>query len=143
MSGFPGLIMNEVGFALMGSFMIAFVILFFSLLLRRKLLGLIAAWLIASLFGPLQQQTFYEIVIGIIATGVIVAVAGRLGILGVTALLIFANIANRPITTDLSAWYASEFVLYAIVLIALALFGFYTSTAGQKLWQGKLLGDEV
>jgi hypothetical protein len=31
--------------------------------------------------------------------------------------------------------------LYTLFLTALAIFGFYTSTAGQKLWQGKLLGD--
>ena len=73
--------------------------------------------------------------------GPAIAISTKADLATISALMFF-DILNRPATTELSAWYASEFVLYAIVLIGLAFFGFYTSTAEQKLWQGKLLGDE-
>jgi hypothetical protein len=39
-------------------------------------------------------------------------------------------------------WYTGSFGAWALTLLVLAIFGFYTSTAGYKLWHGKLLGDE-
>jgi hypothetical protein len=38
-----------------------------------------------------------------------------------------------PSTTDLSAWYATPFLLQFALLILIALFAFRTSLAGQKL----------
>jgi hypothetical protein len=42
-----------------------------------------------------------------------------------------------PITSDLSAWYAGDFILAVIVALALVVFGFYTSLAGQPLFRGR------
>jgi hypothetical protein len=46
-----------------------------------------------------------------------------------------------PITSDFSAWYAADYVLAAIISIALAAFGFYTSLAGEPLFRGARLDD--
>lgn len=45
------------------------------------------------------------------------------------------------ITTNLSARYASNGLLAAGVLLALALYAFHTALDGQKLFSGKLLEE--
>jgi hypothetical protein len=47
----------------------------------------------------------------------------------------------HPITSDLSAWYAGDFVLVLIISLALVGFAFYTSLAGQPLFRGALPDD--
>jgi hypothetical protein len=40
-----------------------------------------------------------------------------------------------PITLDTSAWYFGSVLFPLLTVVALALWGFYTSLAGQKLWK--------
>jgi len=47
---------------------------------------------------------------------------------------------NVPLTVDFSAWYLSSVLLPLLSIIALAVWGFYNSLAGRKLWQGELFG---
>ena len=42
---------------------------------------------------------------------------------------------NVPLTLDFSACYASSSLLPLLRVAALAIWGFYNSLAGQKLWQ--------
>jgi serine/threonine-protein kinase len=143
MSGFPDMFLDKLTESIFVAFLLSFLILFLGLLLRRKWLGVVAVWLMltgAFIFGGINQSAL-EIVSSCLVGSIFVLTTARFGVLAMISLWIFSDIANRPITTELSAWYASEFVLYAIVLIGLAAFGFFTSTAGQKLWQGNLLGD--
>ncbi len=143
--GFPDMFFDKITEALITTFIVSFLILFLGLLLRRKWLGVAAVLLInvsiSIASGFANNQSPIEVVANtVVVSGAVLATA-RFGVVAMISLLLFADIMNRPVTTELSAWYASEFVLYTIVLFGLAIFGFYTSTAGQKLWQGKLLGD--
>lgn len=54
---------------------------------------------------------------------------------------LFAGLGRLPITTNFTAWYASGFVMYLALLVALAVYGFYTSLAGQKPFGGKFLEE--
>lgn len=141
--GFPDLLFDKLSESLIAAFILSFLILFFSLLLRRKWLGVAAIWLlllVVNIFGS-QTQSTLELVAGGLVLSTFVLVAARFGVLAMISLWVFLDIINRPITTELSAWYATEFILYAVLLIGLAIFGFYTSTAGQKLWTGKLFEE--
>ena len=144
-SGFPDLLFDRVTEILITVFIFSFLILFLGLLLRRKWLGVAAVWLVMMVlsiwFGIIQNQPTIEIIGVCVVASSIVFLTARFGVVSAISMFMFLDVTNRPVTTELSAWYASEFVLYAIVLIGLAIYGFYTSTAGQKLWQGKLLGD--
>ena len=144
-SGFPALLMHEVSNSLLTAFVISFMILFMGLLLRRKNLGVAAVcliWSVVSIATSLaNNQDAYGIAVTILGLNLFLLVPARFGVLALVSMFMFSNFYHRPLTTDLTAWYASEFVLYTLFLTALAIFGFYTSTAGQKLWQGKLLGD--
>jgi hypothetical protein len=69
---------------------------------------------------------------------VMLAVSIALSRFGVLAAVVFAyalaTIGEFPLTTNWSAWYA-PFALFGMsTLVALALFGFITTTAGRQPW---------
>ena len=142
--GFPDLLADKITESVIAAFMLSFLILFAGLLLRRKLLGAVVIWLIFAglVTAAAVNASVIEGVASLIFVTAVVSIAERFGVLATISWLMFIDIGNRPVTTALSAWYASEFVLYALVLIGLAVFGFYTSTAGSKMFGGRsLLGD--
>ena len=44
-----------------------------------------------------------------------------------------------PVTSSLASWYAGSSAFVLASVLVLALWGFYTSLAGQRLWKGDLL----
>jgi hypothetical protein len=48
---------------------------------------------------------------------------------------------HNPITANFSSWYFGNTILSAVVILGLAIYGFYTSLAGQKIFEAKLLKD--
>ena len=144
--GFLPLLINQVTASLIQSFMVVFLLLFLTMLLRKTILGVFAGWLILgsvfTLFSasgtPFISWPFYTAV----ATLFVVAGA-RFGPVTLISTLIFLHLAIFfPITTELTAWYAGDFVLDLIFLLALAFYGFYTSLAGQPLFSGGLLKED-
>ena len=126
--------------------MVVFLLLFLTMLLRKTILGVIAGWLILgsvfTLFAatgtPSISWPFYTAV----ATLFVVAGA-RFGPVTLISTLVFLHLAIFfPITTELTAWYAGDFILDLIFLLALAFYGFYTSLAGQPLFSGGLLKED-
>ena len=66
----------------------------------------------------------------------------RYGLLALSAALFFVHLfVFYPVTSDFRAWYASDFVIGAVLCVALAAFACYTSMAGQSIFSGKLLED--
>jgi uncharacterized protein (DUF983 family) len=47
-------------------------------------------------------------------------------------------LSSVPFTLDFSAWYLSSVWLPLLAIAALAVWGFYNSLAGQKLWKTEL-----
>ena len=74
--------------------------------------------------------------------GLVRLTTARLGLLAiVTWLLFFLLSFFYPLTTDFSAWYAGSAIFSLSVIAGLAIYGFYTSLAGQSVFQGKLLNE--
>ena len=71
----------------------------------------------------------------------IIAPLWRFGLLATVSFALFAAVSAFPITTEFTAWYATGFVLYLVVMVALAVYGFYTSLASQPLFGGKLFEE--
>ena len=46
-----------------------------------------------------------------------------------------------PVTSDFTAWYATDFVIALVICLAITIYGFYTSLAGQPMFSEKLLQD--
>ncbi|HEX8922806.1 MAG TPA: hypothetical protein VF766_15125, partial [Pyrinomonadaceae bacterium] len=132
----------------MSSFIIAFVLLFVLVLLllvvRRKWLACVVTWMILAVvlnlaFGdvPAVSRPF-----ALIAALILVGGLYRFGLLATIAgEFIFHSWVFFPITTNLSAWWAADFIPVLIVYAALVVYAFYTSLAGQPLLRGKLLED--
>lgn len=66
----------------------------------------------------------------------------RYGLLTLISAIFFSHLAVfYPITTELTAWYATDFTIALVICLALAAYGFYTSLGGEKLLSGKLLEE--
>ena len=144
--GFPVLFLTQIGSSLIFAFTVAFLILFFSLLLRRKSFGIVAVGILIFVFqlsGDFAADNPWSGMIqAAVFAGVLVLTAARFGVLATVAMFVFVHlIAFYPFTTELSAWYATDFLLCAIILLIVTVYGFYTSLAGQPLFKGKLIED--
>ena len=64
----------------------------------------------------------------------------RFGLITLAVAIFTANVLlNFPFTLDASIWYASSAFAVLLSFVALAVWGFYTSLAGQRLWKEELL----
>jgi hypothetical protein len=77
----------------------------------------------------------------LIAASSVFAVA-RFGLLAMVAwsLFFFLSFAH-PLTTNFSIWYAGNTIFSLLIIGGLSIYGFYTSLAGQWVFQSKLLED--
>ncbi len=140
--GFPEMFLNSIAYALVVAFMISFLILFTGLLVRRKWLGATIPWVLAMIVSVTGGfETWNETIADMLFWTMPLVVAFRFGVLALLASLLLASIQVAAVSTDLSVWYAGNFLLLYGAILGLTVFGFVTSTAGQKLWHGKLLGD--
>ena len=122
-----------------------FIVFLTCMLVRRDWF---AAFLLISLWVAINVLRLFDIIpmsivvfIGLQTGLVYFLVARRYGLLALT-LMGFSNVlAALPLTTNLSAWYASNAYLVAGVLLALAVYAFRTSLGGQKVFTGKLLEE--
>jgi serine/threonine-protein kinase len=144
--GFPVMFLTQISSSLIFAFMASFLVLFFGLLLRRKSLGYAAVWLVLFFFqlaGDIASGTQTSGMIQwVLFPTALVLTAARFGVLATVAMFVFIHLfVFYPFTTELSAWYATDFLLCAASLLILAIYGFYTSLAGQPLFKGKLLEE--
>ena len=120
-----------------------FLLLLFVVLLRREWLGLGVLWALMTLFGTLVGNPgISELPEAAVGAAVTLFLLYRYGLLAlVSGMFVLHLWVFYPMTTELQAWYAFDFVIGAIICLALAGFGFYTSLAGQSVFSGKLLKD--
>jgi serine/threonine-protein kinase len=143
---FPVLLTNQLVASLVQGFMVVFLILFFTVLFRNRRSGVAAAWLLIFAFSALGAVTAKHplsgLAISMLFPSILVFTAARFGVLAVTSTIVaYHLVVFYPITTELTAWYAADYVLCVIFLLALAFFAFRQSLAGQPIFQGKLLGE--
>jgi serine/threonine-protein kinase len=115
-------------------------LLLLSLPLKRDWLASAALWLLFmlpellsfandSLLGLLARATMWALV---------VLVVSRLGLLAMASVQFFFFMGVfYPYTTDFSSWYAGGTIFALVVCAGFALYGFYTSTAGQPFFRGE------
>jgi hypothetical protein len=77
----------------------------------------------------------------LISTITIVGIA-RFGLLAMISRSLFFDLSfHNAITSDFSSWYFGNTIFAAVVLFGLAIYGFYISVAGQKVFQRTLLEE--
>jgi len=78
-----------------------------------------------------------QVIFNCLYASIVLLVLIRFGILALTMALCTENLLFfSPLTTHLSAWYAAPTFIVLFVVLAAAIFGFYTSTAGKPLFAG-------
>jgi len=118
-------------------------LLLFVWILRRERLALIPLWLlILALSMLVMQASLMMIPLVALYSIIFIFVLYRYGLLA----LAFALFVNHlwvffPLTSDFTAWYATDFVISLVICIALAVYGFYTSLGGQPVFKGGLLQE--
>jgi serine/threonine-protein kinase len=121
----------------------------FFLVLRREwlawgvvyLFGLVG-WMLPHL-GPSPAGNVLTFLWAGLSTGLWIFALYRFGLLATAAALFCSELlALVPLTADLSAWYAYQGVLMALVVLGLAVYAYFTATRGQRLFREGFFGDE-
>jgi serine/threonine-protein kinase len=120
-----------------------FLLLLFSILLRREWIAVGLLWLLFTVIGALTgEHPAIDWAFAAASSAAILFVLLRYGLLTMVAMQFFLfTFVFYPITTDFSAWYAGSSIFAVAVALALMAYGFYTSLAGQKLFSGDLIGE--
>ena len=129
--------------ALFLSSIVLFLLLLFVVILRRERLALVVLWIVLTVFAMLvAQSNLTGLPIAMLGSTCTLFILYRFGLLALCATTFFAHLwVFYPMTTDFGAWYAFDFLLGATLCLVLAVYGFYTSLAGQSVFGGKLLDD--
>jgi serine/threonine protein kinase len=129
---------------------VASVLLFFWLFLLRVLLR--RPWLAVSLASlllavPQNMQAFayrpfFAVPAIILLTACAVFLCNRFGLVSTTAAMFaYVFLGGFPLTPNFSAWYFGIGLIGPLMVLALGVYGFYTSLGGQPLFTGKLLEE--
>jgi serine/threonine protein kinase len=123
------------------SFAFLFLLLLFFVVLRREVLAAVALFLLVAALIALNLGAAglpFVLIFALLEVGVLY----RYGLLAMVATHFIVHLwVFYPVTTELGAWYATDFVLALIIVIAVVIHGFFRSLAGQSVFAGKLLAD--
>jgi hypothetical protein len=135
---------NQLSTPLLNAFVFLFLVLLLAMIVRRDWLGFLFGWLTFTAgLAFLGGNTLFSWTGGSVSAGLFTLVLYRHGLLALMVSLLFLHIYIMfPVTSHLTAWYATGFVLDLILMMALACYAFYTSLAGQPVFSGKLLQDD-
>jgi hypothetical protein len=108
-------------------------------LLAASAICLVITSLLSLILGAQISTIPFALAVGVVMVGVLY----RFGLLALVSTVLFYFLpVFFPQTSEVTAWYATDFTLAATVMIALAALGAYTALAGQSIFKGGLLGDQ-
>src|SRR4030095_16746265 len=95
-------------------------------------------WLLLTIVNVLIGGVPFELIFfSGVAALLVVFVLYRYGLLTAVSAFFAAHLwVFFPMTTELTAWYASDFALALVICVALAGYGFYTSLSQEPLVPG-------
>jgi hypothetical protein len=123
-----------------------FLIFLFYAIVRRERIAFGLAWLFFSsvmilIFGVGEGSPWTWIMAPLVALAIVITIS-RFGLLAMMVFHVsFLVSFSTPMTADLSKPYASITAFHLVLLLALAIYGFKTSLAGQKIFRSLLPGD--
>ncbi len=134
---------SQITAGLFLAFFAFFMLLLFVVILRRERLALIPLWLlILALSALVTQANLMMVPLVALDAFILVFVLYRYGLLALAFALFVSHLwVFFPVTSDFTAWYATDFTISLVICIALAGYGFYTSLGGQPVFKGGLLRE--
>jgi hypothetical protein len=140
--GFVPLLANQTSAAILFSFVILAVLSFVAMITRSRRVAVWGTWAVlsAALTLNVPDRSVAGVLLGLVVPTLLVMVIARYGVLALISTMFFMHLwAFYPVTTELTAWYATSFVMQLVVLAAIVAFAYRTSTAGQPLFRDELL----
>jgi serine/threonine protein kinase len=131
-----GILLNV---ALYAAFSLSWFVIFFlfRLVLRKEWAAALLMILLSSFPAILGPHPIFDTITNVIYWIILLLLLTRFGLLALMmALLAESTLRWFPLTSHLSAWYAQPTILVCFLILAAALFGFYTSTKGRSLFGG-------
>ena len=129
-------IVYSVGFALT----IFFLFFLVRLVVRKEWLAVLAMSTVPSLLQVFADHPVLSMILNFLCWSLLLIVLIRFGLLALMMAICTQTILYfSPLTTHLSAWHAGPTVFAFSLILATAIFGFYTSTAGKPRLGGVLL----
>jgi hypothetical protein len=134
---------GQVTGALFQAFIMVFLLLLFVVVLRRERIAVLALWLLLTVMLALvSEATWLMIPFTALWAFLVVLTLIRYGLLALVSVVFFSHLlVFYPITTELTAWYATDFTIALVIAVAIAAYGFYISLGGEKVFSAKLLED--
>lgn len=127
---------------LLQPFMLLFFLLLLYIILRSERIAAVALTLIMTVALGLTFDTIVGLPFAALSALLVGWVLYRHGLLALISAIFFLHLMIfYPITSDFSAWYAGDYILGLIVGLALVVYGFYISLAGEPLFRGALPDD--
>jgi serine/threonine-protein kinase len=125
------------------AFISLLLLLLFVMVLRREWLAFGVLWLLQTVLNALIAEVPLPMIFfPALSSFLVIFVLYRYGLLAAVSTLFFLHLGIFfPITTEFTAWYATDFLIALVICLALAVYAFYISLAGQPLFAGKLLED--
>ena len=125
------------------TFVCVFLLLLFLRVLRREMPALITVWILLTVFSTLiSQSSLVMVPLIAVPTALALVVMRRYGLLALTTAVVIVHLMIFfPITTDLTAWYATDFIIALAIFLLLGAYATYTSLGGVKVFAGKAFAD--
>lgn len=112
------------------------------LLRRQWLAGGIAILFLTTGAPQLSFQPIVSAPAQALIVAALVILSTRFGLVAlISAITTLYMLQGFPLTLNFSAWYFGIGLIGPLAVLALAIYGFYTSLGGQKVFQGSLLED--
>ena len=134
-----GVWLLRIPYSVRAALMIFFLLFLLKVLLRNQwLAGAAYALIFPVLNGLRGNATWVDDLETFIIECIVVIAVLRFGLLTLTVAAFFADglMGSIPASIHVSAWYFGGAVLMLVSAILLAVWAFYTSMAGQRLWKG-------
>jgi serine/threonine-protein kinase len=121
-------------------FICVFLLLLFVAVLRSETLSLIALGILLTIMGTLiSESSLIMVPFTALSSFILVIVMRRYGLLALCAALFVAHLyVFFPITTELTAWYATDFTIALVICVVMAVYAAYTAVGGAKVFAEKI-----
>ncbi len=130
----------QLATSVQGTLLFFFVMFLLRVILRKPWLAALA---FVAVFTAIKTADSHHILIDVSTFAAIYAIAAfivlRFGFIALaTGMFTVDSLLNIPITTNLSSWYLGGSLFVVLTVTGLAVWGCYTSLAGQKIWKENL-----
>src|ERR1700722_19159374 len=132
-----GDILLNVTLYLFGTLVLFFVFFLVRLVLRNQWLAVAAIIVLFAIPSLFAENPALHVVEDVLVFGTALLILVRFGLLALLVGFTLNNVLEAyPLTGHFSEWYAQPTIIVFTMIVALAVFGFYTSTAGKSRWGG-------